>query len=49
MSEQMFEMKITAVAEVRDADGNLVSNEPVEATMTVSESDLHALLGGESA
>lgn len=30
MGEQLFEVVISAVGEVRDADGNLVSSEPVE-------------------
>jgi hypothetical protein len=45
--EQMFAMKITAVGEVRDADGNLISADPVEATLIVSESDLRALTEGD--
>jgi len=45
--EQMYAMKITAVGEVRDADGNLVSSEPVGATINVTESELRALLEGE--
>ena len=40
---QMFELTITAVGEVRDADGNLVSTEPVEATMRVNADELAAL------
>jgi hypothetical protein len=51
MTEQMFEIKISATGEVRDADGNLVSSEPVEATMTVTESEAKTLgyIKGESA
>lgn len=30
MSEMKFAVKITAVGEVRDADGNLLSSTPVE-------------------
>ena len=48
MTEQMFEIKITATGEVRDAEGNLISSEPVEATLVVSESELRALTEGES-
>lgn len=40
---QMYELHITAAGEVRDADGNLVSNEPLEATMTVTEDEARAL------
>jgi hypothetical protein len=40
MDELKFRMKITAIGEVRDKDGNLLSAEPVEAEIDVSESDL---------
>lgn len=43
--EQLFKVVITATGEVRDKDGNLVSSEPVEATMTVTADELTALLG----
>jgi len=43
----MYAVKITAIAEVRDAEGNLVSAEPVEAVMTVNERD-RAILEGEA-
>lgn len=43
MSEQRFQLKITAAGEVRDADGNLVSSEPIEAVMTITESEAKAL------
>ncbi len=48
---QMYELTISAVGEVRDADGNLVSNEPIEATMTVTEDqarELGLITEGES-
>lgn len=48
MTDLHFEVKITATAEVRDADGNLKSSEPVEMTKRVSEDELRALLEGES-
>lgn len=34
---QLFEVVIKATGEVRDADGNLISSEPIEARMTVTE------------
>lgn len=34
---QLYELKIIATGEVRDADGNLISSEPVEATVLVTE------------
>lgn len=37
-----FEVKITAIGEVRDADGNLLSSEPVEFSQMMSESELRA-------
>ena len=43
MTEQLFKVVVSATGEVRDADGNLVSSEPVEATMTVTEAEAIAL------
>lgn len=42
MSEMRFEVKITAVGEVRDKDGNLISSTPVEINKTMTESELRA-------
>lgn len=39
----MYELQIRATGEVRDAEGNLISSEPVEATLTVTEDELKAL------
>lgn len=36
----MFRLTISAVGEVRDAEGNLVSTEPVEATLDVTAEQL---------
>lgn len=33
----LYELRITATGEVRDGDGNLISQEPVEATVTLTE------------
>lgn len=41
--KQLFEITITATGEVRDAEGNLVSSSPVEATMRVTAEELAAL------
>lgn len=38
-----YTVKIQALGEVRDADGNLISTEPVEAEMVVTEAELKAL------
>jgi hypothetical protein len=46
MTGQMYEIKVTAVGEVRDSDGNLISAEPVEMTKTVTEQELRELTGG---
>ena len=42
--EQRYEMKITATGEVRDADGNLVSQEPIEVTRVVTQSEMERIL-----
>lgn len=39
---QMFELRIKATGEVRDAEGNLVSSTPVETTLYVPEEHLRA-------
>jgi len=44
----MFQLRITAVGEVRDADGNLISAEPVETVLTVTEREARAILEGEA-
>lgn len=41
----MFELTIRATGEVRDAEGNLLSAEPVEFRMEVPESHLAAVRG----
>lgn len=43
MTEQMYQMVVTASGEVRDADGNLLSSEPVEFRHEVPESHLRAM------
>lgn len=43
MTGQLFEVTIRAMGEVRDADGNLISSEPIEATLTVNEAEAKAL------
>lgn len=46
MANMMYEVKITAVGEVRDAEGNLISAEPIEMTKIVNEEELRALQEG---
>jgi hypothetical protein len=48
MSEQMFEVLITATAEVRDADGNLISSSPIEAAMTMNAEQVAELIQGDT-
>lgn len=38
----MFEVKITAIGEVRDKDGNLLSAEPVEFIQNMTAEELRA-------
>jgi hypothetical protein len=40
---ELFKMTITAVGEVRDADGNLISSEPIEATALLTAEQVKAL------
>lgn len=40
---QLFKLVVTAQGEVRDADGNLISSEPLEAEMTVTAEQLAEL------
>lgn len=44
MTEQLYQMVVTATAEVRDADGNLISQSPVELTRTVTADERAAYL-----
>lgn len=39
-----MQVTLSAVAEVRDQDGNLVSAEPVELSTVVSEQELRAMM-----
>lgn len=43
MTEQLYKVVVTAMGEVRDSEGNLISSEPVEAVMTVNEAEARAL------
>jgi hypothetical protein len=45
MPEQMYAVRITATGEVRDADGNLISSEPVEATLTLTADEVRKITG----
>jgi hypothetical protein len=44
---QLYEMRITAMGEVRDAEGNLISSEPVEATLTLTADQVRDILEGD--
>lgn len=41
---QLYEMKIVASGEVRDADGNLVEQIPIEQTVVLTEDQVKALV-----
>lgn len=41
--DMKFQVKVVASGEVRDAEGNLISSEPVEATMVLTEDELKEL------
>lgn len=44
---QLYELKITASGEVRDADGNLIESDiPVTSTVYVTEAEARAILEG---
>lgn len=45
--DQRYEMTITAVAEVRDADGNLKSSEPITITNTLTADQLAELTNSD--
>lgn len=49
MTGQQFEIKIQAVGEVRDVDGNLLETVPVESVITCTAEEAAALLGGTPA
>lgn len=44
---QLYELRITATGEVRDADGNLIEQRPVEATAVVTAEQAAALIEGQ--
>ena len=44
---QMYEMRITATGVVRDADGNVVSEEPIESVQILTEEQVLALTQGD--
>jgi len=43
MTPELYELRIVATGEVRDADGNLISAEPVEARAVLTEEQVKAL------
>jgi hypothetical protein len=45
MTEQKFEVTITAIGEVRDAEGNLIETVPIKTTRIVTESELREMQG----
>lgn len=45
---QLYELRIVATGEVRDADGNLIEQRPVEATAVLTEEQAAALAASQS-
>jgi hypothetical protein len=45
MSDMRYEVVIKATGEVRDKDGNLISSEPIEAKLQVTEAQARELMG----
>jgi hypothetical protein len=43
MDGQLYKMTIRASGEVRDCDGNLISSEPIEAVMEMTEQQVREL------
>lgn len=48
MSQPLYAVKIQAQGEVRDSEGNLISSEPVEATLTLTADQIRALTEGDN-
>lgn len=44
---QLYEMTVSASGEVRDADGNLISSEPIQAKTIVTHEQMLALTQGD--
>ena len=44
---QRYEMRITATGTVRDADGNVISEQPIESTVVLTEDEVRALTQGD--
>ena len=47
MPDQMYEMRITATGTVRDKDGNIISEQPIETVTILTEDEIRALTQGE--
>ena len=45
MTQPLYQMRIQAQGEVRDAEGNLISSEPVEATLTLTADEVRQITG----
>lgn len=48
MTEQLYELRITATGEVRDAEGNLLNQEPLEAVVQVTAAQAAAIIEGQA-
>lgn len=47
MSPQLYEMVVRASGEVRDAEGNLISSEPIEVTQVITHEQMLAITEGD--
>jgi hypothetical protein len=45
MSKQLYEVVISAVGEVRDKDGKLISSEPIQVKQVMTEAQIKELRG----
>lgn len=48
MTGQLYELKIVASGEVRDQDGNLIENVPIESTQTVTEAQARRIIAASA-
>lgn len=45
--DQKYELRVTATGTVRDSDGNIIGQEPIEAIAILTEDEIHKLFEGE--
>ena len=47
MPDQLYEVRVTATGTVRDKDGNIISEQPIETTSILTEDEVRALIEGD--